>query len=171
MGVQGVAFNFPSEDETLPKVRAKSLEEIKTIPMVLMGQQTLDEQDAFKAEKRLERLLSGRNKPTPEALKGYVSESLKMKSSILAAHMINSYNISEESNGVSEGTGEIKKIQCPVLMIYGSDDVLTSVEEAEKTKKLLGEKAELKVFEQAGHFAILHYPEEIASLIKEFISK
>ena len=115
-------------------------------------------------------VLNGRNKLTPEVLKGWISESLKQKSYLNSAQMLNSYNISEENNEVSEGTGEIKKIQCPVLLIYGKNDVLVPLKEGERIKDLLGDKAQLKVFD-CGHFAILHYPDEFVSLINEFISK
>ena len=171
IGAQGLASYLPSEKDSSTKVRAKNIEEIKTIPKVLEVHQAVEDKDEAKVEKRFrEGVFNGRNQINPEVLKGCVSETLRQKSNINAAHILNSYNITEESNGVSEGTGEIKKIQCPVLLIYGTDDPHTPVEEGEKIKKLLGDKAQLKVFE-CGHFASLHYPEEFVSLMNEFLSK
>ena len=171
IGVQGVPYYLAGEKDAHTKVRAKNFEELKTSPHVLAMEPIVQTKNEALTEKILqEKLLNGRNKLTPEVLKGWISESLKQKSYLNSAQILNSYNISEENNEASEGTGEIKKIQCPVLLIYGKDDVLVSLKEGERIKDLLGDKAQLKVFD-CGHFAILHYPNEFVSLMDEFISK
>ena len=172
IGAQGLPFYLSDEKDPSNKVRAKNIEKIKTIPQVLEVEKAIQEKDEAKVEKRLkEKFFNGRNQINPEALKGCVAETLKQKSYINSVQILNSYNITEESNGVSDGTGEIKKIQCPVLLIYGTDDAHIPVEEGKRTQSLLGEKAQLKVFEKCGHFAILHYPDEFVRLMDRFISK
>ena len=115
-------------------------------------------------------LFNGRREVSPEILKGLVAEGLKQKSFTNSAQILNSYNISEESNEVTDGTGEIKKIQCPVLLIHGREDLIVPVKDGEKIERLLDGKGKLKVFEQCGHFPVLHYPDELVSLVDEFIS-
>ena len=171
IGVQGFPF-YPSDEKGTPtKVRAKNIEELKTNSNVL-GMEPIFK---IKNEARIAKILqgmvfNGRNKLSPEVLKACASESLKQKSYLNSAQILNFYNISEEDNEASKGTGEIKKIQCPVLVISGKDDVIIPLKEGEKIKSLLGDKAQLRVFD-CGHFAILHYPDEFVSLMNEFISK
>ena len=171
IGVQGAPFYTAGEKDATTEVRAKNIEELKTNPQILAVEQLIQTKNEDLAQKRAEvRVFNGRNKLPPEVLKRCISESLKQKSYLNSAQILNSYNISDESNGVSEGTGEINKIQCPVLLICGKDDVLVPLKEGERIKNLLGDKAQLKVFD-CGHFAILHYPDEFVSLMNEFISK
>ena len=172
IGAQGLPFYLPGDKDASQKVRPKNIEEVKTIPEVLEVENALQDKDEAKVEKRLkEKFFNGKNQMNPEVLKECVTESMKQKSYINSVQILNSYNITEENNGVSDGTGEVKRIQCPVLLIYGTDDAHIPVEEGERTQRLLGEKAQLKVFEKCGHFAILHYPDEFVSLMDGFISK
>ena len=170
IGVQGFAHYLAEEKDAPKKVRAKTYEELKTCPLVLMAESMIWDKDEAAMEKLLkEQMFNGRNKLPPEVLKGCVSEALKQKGYLNSAQLLNVFNISEENNGISEGTGEIKKIQCPVLLINGRDDFAVSLEEGEKTKNLLGDKAQLRVFD-CGHFAMLHFPDDFVSIVNEFIS-
>ena len=136
----------------------------------MLGESWLRDKDETAIEKLLkETIFNGRNTLPPEVLKGCVSESLKQKCYLNSAQILNDFNISEESNGISEPTSEIKKIQCPVLLIHGKDDAYVPLEEAERTKNLIGDRAQLRVFD-SGHFAVLHYPNEFVEIMDEFIS-
>ena len=170
VGVQGMAYFSSDEKGTPTKVRAMNIEELKANLRVLRMEPIFLTKDEASIAKILEGVVfNGRNKLSPEVLKACTSETLKQKSYLNSVQILNSYNISEEDNEVSKGTGEIKKIQCPVLVINGKDDPLVPLEEAEKIKDLIGDRAQLKVFD-CGHFAILHYPDEFVSLMNEFIS-
>ena len=170
IGIQGYAYYLTEEKDPSKKIRVKTIEELKTSPQFLMGEALLRDKDEAAMEKLFkENIFNGRNKLTPEVLKGCVSEAFKQKSYYNTAQLLNFFNISEENNGVSEGTGEIKKIQCPVLVISGRDDARIPLEEGEKIKNLLGDKAQLRVFD-CGHFAMLHFPEDFVSIVGEFIS-
>ena len=172
IGVQGAALYLPDENDASKKVRVKTFEQIKALPLVLEVEKAIEDKDEAFFEKRFESIfLNGRNKMDPEMFKRCISECLRQKVLVNSFQILNSYNISEESNEVSEGTGEIKKIQCSVLLVYGAQDVLIPVEEGKRIQSLIGEKAQLKVFEECGHFALLHYPDEFVGLVNEFISK
>lgn len=43
-----------------------------------------------------------------------------------AADAANRFNISARSNGLTEGTGGIEQITCPVYVLWGEKDVLTT---------------------------------------------
>ena len=172
IGVQGAALYLPDENGASTKVRVTTFEQMKTLPLVLEVEKAIEDKNEAFFEKRFEAIfLNGRNKMDAEMFKGCISECLKQKVLVNSFQILNSYNISEESNEVSEGTGEIKKIQCPVLLVYGAQDVLIPVEEGKRIQSLIGEKAQLKVFEQCGHCVFLHYPDEFVGLVNEFTSK
>jgi len=69
---------------------------------------------------------------------------------------------------VAKGTGEIGKIKCKVLILHGQKDTVPKAE-SENTKKLLGDLAELKIFEDAGHMLLEDYPEEAIACMKDFL--
>jgi len=83
---------------------------------------------------------------------------------------MNKFNISHENNGVVEGTGDVKHIQAPVLILHGKKDVIVPYTEAEDIKELLKEKATLKLFDEGGHVLLNDYPEEVINSIREFLS-
>jgi len=170
IGVQGLPKYLVNEKGENTQIRAKNFEEILLIPSVEEVDLALKEKDRNVIEARvLKVFFGGRFQPDKELLDALVTESLHQKSFFLSSHMLNTFNISDENNGVSEGTGEIHKIQCPTLIICGKKDTSCPVEEGEKIAKYLGEKAQIKIFEDCGHCAIFDYPEEFTNLVKEFL--
>ena len=172
IGAQGHSLYFLDKNDPSLKVRARSIEDIRKIPHFVEAEQMIESQDETKIAKRVKEIFfNGRNNVDWEVLKRCVLEGLKQQYWINSINMVIFYNITEESNGAIEGTGEIKNIQRPVLLIYGTNDAHIPVEEGKRTQSLLGGKAQLKVFEKFGYFATQHYPDEFVSLLDGFISK
>jgi len=60
------------------------------------------------------------------------------------------------------------KIKKQVLIIWGRDDKVTSLDDGELMNKLIP-KSKLVVFEKAGHFSFLDAPKEFVKALTEFI--
>lgn len=60
-------------------------------------------------------------------------------------------------------------IQTPTLLIWGKNDIVTPLIEAEILHSLI-KKSNLKIFEYAGHFVFAEKQDEVNSLIKSYIS-
>jgi len=171
LGVHGMPKYLVDEKGDFTKIRAKKFEEISTLPSVKRADLAVKEKDRrFIEGIVLKCCFGGRFQPDKELLYALVTESLHLKSFFVAAHMLNMFNISSENNGVSEGTGEVQKIQCPTLVICGKKDMIVPPEEGVKIAKLIGEKAQIKIFEDCGHCVIFDCPEEFTKVAKEFLS-
>jgi proline iminopeptidase len=62
----------------------------------------------------------------------------------------------------------LKKIKVPTLVIVGRHDFITNVAMAEEIVKHIP-NAQLEIFEDSGHFALVEEPEKFYRVIKEFI--
>lgn len=83
------------------------------------------------------------------------------------------FNISKESNGVVEGTGEITNIKCKCLFIYTDNDMLLAAKEnAETTANLIGKTlARVEIIENSGHCAFMSNPEKTADVVRIFLNE
>lgn len=56
----------------------------------------------------------------------YIQACIKQRNMIDVADAANRFNISSVCNGLTEGTGELEWIECPVLVIRGDKDLITT---------------------------------------------
>jgi pimeloyl-ACP methyl ester carboxylesterase len=78
------------------------------------------------------------------------------------------FNISDEHNGIIDGSGEAKMIKCKTLILGGDKDSFCDYNEIKGLKKALGKLAEVKIFEKCGHSVLEEYSQEVVELICEF---
>jgi len=169
IGVQGVPTNKRNELGAPLESRAETIEEIAQSPGVKAMAEAIEKQDREAAKLMITSLFfTGRKQADAEFMERFIDLFLKCKTAVDFHVAMNKFNISNEDNNVAKGTGEIGKIKSPVLILHGEKDGLPK-SEAEKTKKLLGDLAELKLFEDAGHILLEDYPEEAITTIKEFL--
>ncbi|MDR2749944.1 MAG: alpha/beta hydrolase [Clostridiales bacterium] len=64
-------------------------------------------------------------------------------------------------------SGRLDKIKCPIHMIHGAKDKLIPLEWALKAKDLLGDRATLHVFENAGHSVLTDDPDAFFAALAE----
>ncbi len=63
---------------------------------------------------------------------------------------------------------QLKKITVPTLVIVGRHDFITNVAMAEEMVKYIP-NAQLEIFEDSGHFALVEEPEKFYRVIKQFV--
>lgn len=114
----------------------------------------------------------GRGLPSQERLDAYVEEIMMQRNVVDMCFALNKFNISNESNGICQGSGQIRNIQGPCLLIHGSDDVNVELATTWKIQKLLGAKAEMEIIKSAGHFLFeKNEVKNVAELVKKFLNK
>lgn len=64
----------------------------------------------------------------------------------------------------------LSKVKAPALVVVGENDKIAPPQESEKISRLMP-NAELKVIEAAGHMVLYEKPEELNSIIDEFLAK
>jgi pimeloyl-ACP methyl ester carboxylesterase len=67
-----------------------------------------------------------------------------------------------------DSTDVLSEITCPALVVVGSEDTLTPIEEAKSLARGIRD-ARLRVIEEAGHLPSLECPEQFNSVLIEFI--
>lgn len=85
-----------------------------------------------------------------------------------AAWAAHSFNISNSFNGVSLGTGEVSKIELPVLVFAGDSDLIVPLNLSEFTSKDIGTNAKLEILENCGHAPHYDDLDAVVTKIKDF---
>jgi len=151
--------------------RVQTEEETLKTPFVMLLFDIIGTQDQVQVKQLMSSALyNGKGGHDTEMAKIHGDTFLLVKCIGHLQNAMNKFNISHENNGVVEGTGDIKHVQAPVLILHGKKDVVVPYTEAEDLKELLQDKATLKLFDEGGHAVINDYPEEIIKSIREFLS-
>ena len=107
---------------------------------------------------------------TPERMTRLVEGSLQQRHFTQIIWFLQNFNISNEDNGVTKGTGEYSKINTPTLIIHGELDITIPLVEARYTHKLLGEKiSRMEILPNCGHVPTYTECEKTLKLMKDFI--
>ena len=106
-------------------------------------------------------------KPTIEDNKIYITETLKQRNLIDVDWSLINFNVSDEHNGYSQGTGAIKNISCPVTFTCaGFDKVIPSSTIRENAAAIKGSK--LIEYKESGHSPLVECPDQLVADIREW---
>jgi pimeloyl-ACP methyl ester carboxylesterase len=64
----------------------------------------------------------------------------------------------------------LARIECPTLIVWGRNDMLVTVRDAERYERLIGSNARKVIFEDTGHAAMLERPSRFNALLREFLA-
>ena len=64
----------------------------------------------------------------------------------------------------------LERIEIPVLIVWGRNDILVPVEDAEMYEHLIGENARSVIFDDTGHLPMLERPGRFNELLAAFIA-
>mmetsp|Transcript_14821 Transcript_14821/g.17014 ORF Transcript_14821/g.17014 Transcript_14821/m.17014 type:complete len:293 (+) Transcript_14821:27-905(+) len=107
--------------------------------------------------------------PEPEKFDAYMKEVCLQRNFIEVVYRLMTFNISEESNNLVEGTGEIKKIKNEILILHGDADKVVLKEEAEGYAKAFGAQATLKILPDCDHSPLTFDVEAVSKAVLEFL--
>ncbi|ERJ11818.1 intracellular short-chain-length polyhydroxyalkanoate depolymerase [Haloplasma contractile] len=111
------------------------------------------------------------NKPSEERYERYLKEIIKQRNLVDVDYSLVHFNMTDESNGVADGSGRVNHIKAPVLIIQGEKDLVVPVNFAQETKKHLGQRSELKILKDSGHSPITDQFEAFIDAVREFMTK
>lgn len=92
--------------------------------------------------------------PNEEDYDEYLEAMLKQRNLVDVDYSLLMFNITHDFNGVTEGTGRIDLIKCPVVIMHGAKDYVVPYPMALEMKQHFGEQAKLITFENAGHSVV-----------------
>ncbi|WP_242698489.1 hypothetical protein [Bacillus sp. SD088] len=76
----------------------------------------------------MDQTLYSTNQPNKEQYQKYLTSAAQQRNILDVAYAANVFNISTVSNGVVDGTGEIRNLNVPILVIWGKNDLVVSEE-------------------------------------------
>ena len=65
---------------------------------------------------------------------------------------------------------KLERIEIPVLIVWGRNDILVPVDDAEEFEHLIGENAHSVIFDDTGHLAMLERPSRFNELVRGFLA-
>lgn len=107
--------------------------------------------------------------PEKEDYDKYMEAVLKQRNLIDVDVALANFNITNEFNGVNQGSGRINDISAETIIIHGSDDMVVPLVFAQKSKEFFGDKAELLVLDGLGHSIPTDDLEKLCGILKERI--
>lgn len=109
------------------------------------------------------------NKPSEDRYEKYLDAMLQQRNLVDIDYSLVHFNISDEHNGVVEGTGEVHKITAPTLVIQGKDDLVVPKEMGIGIAEAIGENAKLELLDNCSHSPMTDDIDRFMNLILSFL--
>ncbi|WP_202593516.1 intracellular short-chain-length polyhydroxyalkanoate depolymerase [Halococcus sediminicola] len=116
-----------------------------------------------------EQLIYTHNQPEPARYDEYVEDMLTQRNIVDVDYALAQFNISEEDNGVTEGTGKATEIDMPTLVLRGERDLVITEEMVKQTVADIGANAELLVLDDCGHSPLIDDLDQLLYEVTTFI--
>ena len=114
-------------------------------------------------------LIYTQHQPTEERYEAYIDDMLTQRNLADVYHSLNIFNMSDIDNVVSKGTGEVKRITQPVLIIYGDKDYVVLEQMTNEIIEDFGDKAKVVKIENCGHSALVDNLCQLTNEIELFL--
>lgn len=111
------------------------------------------------------------NKPEEHRYEAYLDDMLTQRNYPEILHALNTFNISEKNNGLKDGTGDVKKINIPVLVLAGEKDLVITEQMTGEILEDLGDKATFIPLTGCGHSALVDDLPQLLEAITTFVKK
>ncbi len=110
-----------------------------------------------------------KDKPHDRRYENYI-EALKKQQNIAEIHYaLSRFNISNQHNGLVQGTDEAAKIHQPTLFIHGQSDKVVPPSIAHENQKAIGENAKVEILKLSGHSPLVDEIRNVRDLYNDFL--
>lgn len=107
--------------------------------------------------------------PSIERFDLYLNDILQCKAYLDTLYAMSRFNISKESNGITDGTGEIDQVRSKVLIIQGENDKQISIDTNQELLKALSDLAQLEIIKDASHSFLETHLTQVAGVVTKFL--
>jgi 2-hydroxy-6-oxonona-2,4-dienedioate hydrolase len=173
VGVKGYPmFKKDEKGQPILTQRIHTREEIEADPV-----QVVPAVQAFEAQNRdffrmiWNLTIYNLKQPETERYERYLDAILKERNLVDVDYALVHFNMTNESNGVAEGSNRLSLVQADVLIMQGEKDLVVPKMFGLETKKHLGEKAELVILEDSGHSPITDNFSQFINIFTNFVEK
>ncbi|MCT8136796.1 alpha/beta hydrolase [Anaerobacillus sp. CMMVII] len=89
--------------------------------------------------------------PPEDLYDQYTEDMLTQRNLTDVYHALNTFNISDVHNGLSAGTGRVKEIGVPTLVLWGENDLVVTEQMTKEISEDLGKVAKVVYLQGCGH--------------------
>ena len=114
-------------------------------------------------------LIYTHNQPDDEKYDEYVDDMLTQRNLADVYHSLNTFNISDKNNGLSDGTNQAKNLRIPILILRGDRDYVVTEQMTKEIVEDLGDNATYIPLEDAGHSPLVDDLPKLKELIETFL--
>ncbi|WP_313892351.1 alpha/beta hydrolase [Psychrobacillus sp.] len=167
---RGYPFYKTNEDGTSNvDYRLQTIEEVETDSRTLAMQGLYDTKNREGLKAVWNAAIYSHNQPSPELYDEYVEDMLTQRNLADVYHSLNTFNICNTPNSVSEGTNQVKDITIPVLILRGDRDYVVTEEMTQEIVADLGENALYIPLVNCGHSPLIDDLEQLTNEIHHFL--
>jgi 2-hydroxy-6-oxonona-2,4-dienedioate hydrolase len=112
-------------------------------------------------------LIYNMNQPNEEDYELYLEAMLKQRNIVDVDYGLVVFNMTHDHNGVVAGSRRMDLITADIVILHGEKDLVVPVLYAHDMKKRFGDKAELVLFENAGHSVVTDDLDLFVKTLKE----
>lgn len=116
-----------------------------------------------------DQLIYTHNQPAPDRYDEYVEDMLTQRNLADVDYALVQLNISDEHNGVTEGTREANDIDVPTLVLRGDRDLVITETMVEETVTDIESNAKLLVLDDCGHSPLIDDLDQLLDEVTTFI--
>lgn len=163
---------YETKEDGMPNLekRLQTLEEIERDGKTIGVQHLYDTKNHDGLKEVWNAVIYTHNQPDEDKYKEYLDDMLTQRNLADVYHALNIFNISDVHNGVTEGTGEAKQIQIPVLVLYGDRDYVVVEDMTKEILEDLKHVAQFQRLENTGHSPLVDNLEQLKEHMEKFIS-
>lgn len=163
-------YPFYTTDSEGKMTRCLTIEEVeqdptKTIPV----QQAYDSKNKSFLRYMWDSLIYTHRQPLEKKYEEYLEDMCTQRNLADIYQALNIFNISHESNGIVMGTGDVERIQCPVLVLWGERDYVVTRQMTDEILADLGSRATLVTLADCGHSPPIDQCEQLIIEIEKFL--
>ncbi|WP_353893219.1 alpha/beta hydrolase [Proteinivorax hydrogeniformans] len=109
------------------------------------------------------------NKPSKERYEEYLEDMMTQRNILDVNWALLTFNITDESNGLTQGNGLVNKINIPTLVIQGTDDKVVKPGISQETAAAIGDNAKLIMLDNCGHSPLIDRLDKLVGLFDDFV--
>lgn len=109
------------------------------------------------------------NQPDENLYEEYIDDMLTQRNLADIYHVLNTFNISHLDNAAAKGTGQVDKINIPVLILYGERDYVVPFQMTKEIIEDLGDRAKAVKLLNCGHSPLIDDLEQLTNEIEAFL--
>ena len=166
VGLKGYyIYEYDEEFKPILSKRVYKREDLAKDPVsVLPVLKAYQDRDVEFIKKVWNTLIFHLNQPEEEKYNELVEAIMKQRNLVDVVTALAQFNITNESNGVVDGSGHVDLITCPVYIIHGEKDLIVNVDLTKEDAKYF-KNAKVYVLENAGHAPFMDQPEKFKDIL------